>query len=49
LLWAVEQYQAGARGSCNGYPYFDSVPGGPSSCVIYGPGGQFEEFHTGWR
>lgn len=47
LLAAVEQYQGGARGACNGYPYFDSIPGGPMTCVIYGPGGQWEEFHNG--
>lgn len=49
LLAAVEQYQAGARGACNGYPYFDSMSGGPMTCVIYGPGGQWEEFHNGRR
>ncbi|GAB4477668.1 MAG: hypothetical protein Kow00124_21110 [Anaerolineae bacterium] len=47
LNWAVEQYQAGARGSCNGYLYFDSVPGGPSLCQIYSSGGWIE-FHNGW-
>jgi hypothetical protein len=45
----VEQYQDGARGSCNGYLYFDSVSGGPSLCVIYGSGTQFLEFHNGWN
>lgn len=49
LNWAVEQYRLGARGSCNGYYFFDSVPGGPSLCVIYGAGGQFMEFHNGWN
>lgn len=44
----VEEYQEGARGSCSGYLFFDSVPGGPSVCVIYGVAGQFMEFHTGW-
>ncbi len=44
----VEAYQQGARGSCNGYLFFDSVPGGPSVCVIYGAAGMFMEFHTGW-
>ncbi len=48
LIGVVEQYQNGARGSCNGYLYFDSVPGGPSLCVIYGAGGQFLDFHNGW-
>ncbi len=47
LNWAVEQYQAGARGSCSGYLYFDSVPGGPSLCQIYSSGGWIE-FHNGW-
>lgn len=48
LLWAVEQYQVGLRGSCNGYLYFDSVPGGPSLCVIQSSNGQWIEFHNGW-
>lgn len=48
LFPVVERYQQGARGSCNGYFYFDSVPGGPSSCVIYGAANQFIEFHNGW-
>lgn len=49
LISVVEQYQNGARGSCNGYFYFDSVPGGPSLCVIYGDANQFIEFHNGWH
>lgn len=49
LYWVVEQYQYGMRGSCNGYLYFDSVPGGPSLCVIRSSNGQFMEFHNGWR
>lgn len=48
LYAAVEQYQNGVRGSCNGYLFFDSVPGGPSLCVIWGAAGQFLEFHNGW-
>lgn len=49
LISVVEQYQNGARGSCNGYFYFDSVPGGPSLCIIYGDANQFIEFHNGWH
>jgi hypothetical protein len=48
LLWAVNQYQVGMRGSCNGYLYFDSISGGPSLCVIRSSNGQFMEFHNGW-
>lgn len=48
LYWAVTQYQYGARGSCNGYLYYDSVPGGPSLCVVRASNGQWEEFHNGW-
>jgi hypothetical protein len=44
----VEQYANGIRGSCSGYLYFDSTPGGPSQCVIYGAVSQFLEFHNGW-
>jgi hypothetical protein len=44
----VELYQYGARGSCNGYLYYDSVPGGPSLCVLTASNGQFIEFHNGW-
>jgi hypothetical protein len=47
LVWAVEQYEAGARGSCNAFLYFDSVPGGPSLCQIYSANGWIE-FHNGW-
>lgn len=46
---AVRQYQYGARGSCTGYLYYDSVPGGPSLCVITSSNGSFVEFHQGWR
>lgn len=49
LRQAVDQYQWGARGTCTGYLYYDSVPGGPSLCVIRSAGGQFVEFHNGWR
>jgi hypothetical protein len=49
LLWTVNQYQVGMRGSCNGYFYFDSVPGGPSLCIIRSSNGQFMEFHSGWN
>jgi hypothetical protein len=49
MLAFIEQYQRGSRGSCSGYYYFDSVPGGPSLCVIYGLANQFVEFHNGWR
>ncbi len=49
LNWAVDQYRAGARGSCNGYLYFDSAPGGPSLCVIRAANGQWVEFHNGWN
>ena len=48
LYWIVEQYQYGARGSCNGFLYFDSVPDGPSLCVIRANNGQWIEFHSGW-
>jgi hypothetical protein len=48
FIGTVEEYQNGARGSCNGYFYFDSVPGGPSLCVIYGASNQFLDFHNGW-
>jgi hypothetical protein len=47
LYDTVEQYQAGSRGSCDGYLYFDSVPGGPSLCVINASNGQFLDFHNG--
>jgi hypothetical protein len=49
LYWVVQQYQWGMRGSCNGFLYFDSVPGGPSLCVIQSSTGEFMEFHNGWR
>ncbi len=48
LYWAVEQYQYGMRGSCNGYLYFNSIPGGPSECVIRSSNGQFMQFHNSW-
>lgn len=49
LCWLVEIYANGSRGSCTGYFYFDSVPGGPSLCVIRSGNGQFIEFHNGWK
>ncbi len=49
MYWVVQQYQWGMRGSCNGFLYFDSVPGGPSLCVIQSSTGEFMEFHNGWR
>lgn len=49
LVSAVANYQWGARGSCTGYLYYDSVPGGPSLCVIRAANNQFVEFHDGWR
>ena len=49
LLWAVNQYQSGARGSCTGFLYFDSIPGGPVLCTITSSNGQFMEFHNGWN
>jgi len=45
----VEQYQNGARGSCSGFLFFDSVPGGPSLCRIAGLAGLWIEFHNGWN
>lgn len=48
LFWMVEIYAGGARGSCTGYYYFDSLSGGPSLCVIRSSNGQFIEFHNGW-
>lgn len=48
LNWTVELYVAGARGACTGYLYFNSVPGGPSECVIRASNGQWVEFHNGW-
>ena len=48
LYNAVLQYQWGARGSCSGYLYYDSVPGGPSECGIYSENGSWIEFHNGW-
>jgi hypothetical protein len=49
LYWLAEIYANGARGSCTGYFYFDSIPGGPSLCVIRSSNGQFIEFHNGWN
>ncbi len=49
LLWAVNQYTGGARGSCSGYLYFDSIPGGPVLCVIRSSNGEFMDFHNGWN
>ncbi|NDJ53372.1 MAG: hypothetical protein GYB68_09850 [Chloroflexi bacterium] len=40
----VVAYQNGARGSCNGFLFFNSVPGGPGDCVIYGVAGLFIQF-----
>lgn len=48
LNWAVEQYQHGLRGSCNGYLYFNSIPGGPAECTIRAGNGQFLQFHNSW-
>lgn len=48
FLPTVEQYAAGARGSCNAFLYFDSNAGGPSLCIIYGFN-SFMEFHNGWN
>ncbi len=48
LNWAVEQYQHGLRGSCNGYLYFNSIPGGPAECTIRASNGQFLQFHNSW-
>jgi hypothetical protein len=48
LNWAVEAYANGARGSCSGYMYFNSSPGGPSLCVIRSSNGSWVEFHNGW-
>jgi hypothetical protein len=48
FIGTVEQYQTGARGSCSGYFYFDSDPGGPVGCTIFGADNQFIEFHNGW-
>jgi hypothetical protein len=49
LMWAVNQYQAGARGSCSGYLYFDSLPGGPVLCSIHSSNNEFMDFHNGWN
>lgn len=46
LNWAVDQYQTGARGSCNGYLYFNSIPGGPAECTLRSSNGQFLQFHN---
>lgn len=48
LMWAVEQYAAGMRGSCTGFRYFNSIPGGPAQCTIYASNGQFLQFHNSW-
>ncbi|MGF1505392.1 MAG: hypothetical protein ACFB51_09760 [Anaerolineae bacterium] len=48
LMAVVEAYAAGARGSCNGYLYFNSIPDGPSECRINGAGGLFIQFHNTW-
>jgi hypothetical protein len=49
LYRAVIQYQLGARGSCNGYLFYDSLSGGPSECVIRSSNGSWIEFHNGWN
>lgn len=46
LNWAVEQYQFGARGSCNGYYYFNSIPGALAECTIRASNGLFLQFHS---
>ncbi len=43
---AVEQYQAGMRGSCNGYYFFDSAPPQAGACVIYGYANQSMRFYN---
>ncbi|MCC6905272.1 MAG: hypothetical protein IT326_05460 [Anaerolineae bacterium] len=48
MLPVVESYRTGARGSCSGYFYFNSIPGGPAACTIYGAAGQFVNFHNRW-
>jgi hypothetical protein len=48
LNWTVELYVSGVRGTCTGFLYFDSVPGGPSLCTIRSGNGQWVEFHSGW-
>lgn len=45
---AVDLYEQGLRGSCTGYKYFNSAPGSPGECAIYGPAGQFIQFHNSW-
>ena len=42
---AVELYLTGVRGSCSGYLYYNSIPGGSRDCVI-SDGNQYAEFHT---
>ncbi len=48
LNWTVEQYQAGMRGTCNGYLYFNSLPDGPVLCTITSSTGEFMHFHNSW-
>jgi hypothetical protein len=48
LNWTVEMYAAGMRGSCTGFLYFNSAPGGPVLCTIRAGNGSFMEFHNGW-
>lgn len=48
INWAVEIYMNGTRGSCTGFLYFNSAPGGPSLCMIRSSNGQWVEFHNGW-
>lgn len=46
LNWAVEAYEGGMRGSCNGYLYFNAVQG--RDCAIFGYGGQVLYFFNHW-
>ena len=46
LNWAVDQYQTGARGTCNGYLYFNSIPGALAECTLRSSNGQFLQFHN---
>lgn len=42
---AVDAYLRGARGSCDGYLFYNSIPGGTVDCLIT-DGSQYAEFHT---
>lgn len=46
LNWAVQAYEGGMRGSCNGYLYFNAVQG--RDCAIFGYGGQALYFFNSW-